>query len=360
METVYDLYDRVITVRLGTGVPLGTRGTIIGVMLGQTHLDTYYEVLFDHLPKNSLDAILLGGHNQQCRIKVRSYHLVNYSHSLRVRSMSNLQQQRSLPSENVWEKKLLEQSSTTRPTQNQQQQQQQQTPTRILKRNTNEPNSITTTPKSAPASTTTQGKPDVLEILAAAVKEQQQNTNSSVPKSTEKSTLSQTASATPTTIPPSQKSSVLPPTPVAKPPEPEITLSTMNPISPNKPEPAVPLTAFPTNLGTESFLLRAIQDSKQSHNLPQQQSNTHSPMVQQSWDSISPPSLPIIQQKPNDMSPSIQKPWESHLTPSLISAQQQQMFEQFISHPATWETSPPPPQQQQQRQQQQQSSKSCT
>ncbi|CAF4688050.1 unnamed protein product, partial [Rotaria magnacalcarata] len=81
----------------GTGVPIGTRGTIIGVMLGQTHLDTYYEVLFDHLPKNSLDAILLGRNNQQCRIKVRSYHLLNYSHSLRTRSITNYQQQRSAP-----------------------------------------------------------------------------------------------------------------------------------------------------------------------------------------------------------------------------------------------------------------------
>jgi hypothetical protein len=253
--------------------------------------------------------------------------------------MSNIQQQRSLPSENVWEKRLLEQPSTSRPAQNQQQQQQQQqqqTPTRILKRNTNETNS-TTTPKSAPASTTTQGKPDLLEMLAAAAKEQSLNTNPSLPKSTEKSTISQPVVATPTTIPPSQKSSILPPPPpppsVPKLPEPEITFPTMNPVLPNKTETAAPLTTFPTNPGSESFLLRAIQESKQMHNLSQQQSNTHPAMVQQSWQSISPPSLPVIQQKPNDMSASIQKSWESHLPPSFIPAAQQQQQQQQQQSP---------------------------
>jgi hypothetical protein len=64
------------------------------------------------------------------------------------------------------------------------------------------------------------------------------------------------------------------------------------------------------------------------HNLSQQQSNTHPAMVQQSWQSISPPSLPVIQQKPNDMSASIQKSWESHLPPSFIPAAQQQQQQQ--------------------------------
>ncbi|CAF4135620.1 unnamed protein product, partial [Rotaria magnacalcarata] len=54
---------RVIDVHLGIGETLGIRGTIIDAMLCQTHLDTYYEVLFDHLLKNSLDVISLDKNN---------------------------------------------------------------------------------------------------------------------------------------------------------------------------------------------------------------------------------------------------------------------------------------------------------
>jgi hypothetical protein len=96
--TTYELYDRVISVRLGTGVPIGTRGTVVGIMLGRTNLDTYYEILFDNLPPNSLESILLGNNQRKCCIKLRSYHLLNYSHSLRVRSMNNNYRQRSVSS----------------------------------------------------------------------------------------------------------------------------------------------------------------------------------------------------------------------------------------------------------------------
>jgi hypothetical protein len=345
IETLYDLYDRVVTVRLGTGVPLGTRGTIIGVMLGQTHLDTYYEVLFDHLPKNSLDSILLGGNNQQCRIKVRSYHLLNYSHSLRVRSMINYQQQRSMPNENVWEKRLLEQSSTSRQAQGQQpQQQQQQTPTRILKRTPNETNS-TTTPKSATASAATPSKPNFVEVMTSSVKEQQSTTNSSTTISTEKTTL-------PQSIPknllssssPSENSLLLPPPPPAKLPEPEIAFSPISMVSSNPTALTVPLTAFPTNPTLDSFFLRAIQESKQAHHPTQQQPNPQPTTVQQAWDAIPPPPLPVIHQKPNDISTFIHQPWETN-PPAPIPAQQQQIYDQFISHQKAWETSPHRPSQ---------------
>jgi hypothetical protein len=336
IETQYDLYDRVITVRLGTGVPLGTRGTIIGILLGQTHLDTYYEVLFDHLPKNSLDAILFGGNNQQCRIKVRSYHLLNYSHSLRVRSMMNYQQQRSMPSENVWEKRLLEQSTTSRQT--------PQQPTRILKRTTNDTNTTTTTttttPKSAPASTSTQDKSNFIEIINASIKEQKPTTNPLPSTSTEKSIFPQSVAL----------NSLLLPPPVEKLPEPEILFLSTN-AAPSVPfKTTAPSTAFPTNSGSDSLLLRAIQESKQLQNPPQQQSimqtaiaqqrsNMQAAIAQQEWDAMPPPPLSVIQQKPNDMSASIQQAWGTIPAPSL-PAQSEQSLDSFISHPDTWETPP--------------------
>ncbi|CAF0790307.1 unnamed protein product [Adineta ricciae] len=100
--TTFDLYDRVVNVRFGAGVPVGTRGTIVGIMYNRNHFDTYYEVLFDNLPLNSLDAILHGKNQSKCRIKVHSYHLMNYSHSLRLRSVMYHPQQ-SLPAGYNWE-----------------------------------------------------------------------------------------------------------------------------------------------------------------------------------------------------------------------------------------------------------------
>ena len=69
-------------------------------MFGRTNLDTYYEILFDDLPSNSLASILLGKNQQLCLVKVRSYHLLNYSHSLRLRSI-NYQPQPYLLSPNT-------------------------------------------------------------------------------------------------------------------------------------------------------------------------------------------------------------------------------------------------------------------
>jgi len=110
----------------------------------------------------------------------------------------------------------------------------------------------------------------------------------------------------------------------------------MNTVSPNTTERTAHLTAFPINPAPDSLFLRAIQESKQIHNLTQQQPNTQSSIVQQSWDAIPPPPLPVIQQKPNDMSTSIQQSWETNPA-------QQQSFDQFISRQQTWETSPQQP-----------------
>ena len=82
-------------------------------MHAPTPLDAYYEILFDHLPETSLEAILLGKHQQTCRIKVRSYHLLNYSHSLRLRSMNdNYQQQRSTPHMHARQQSTLDTASS--------------------------------------------------------------------------------------------------------------------------------------------------------------------------------------------------------------------------------------------------------
>ncbi|CAF0854753.1 unnamed protein product [Didymodactylos carnosus] len=107
-QTEFCLYDRVVTVRLGAGVPIGSRGTVIGVMPGRTNLDTYFEILFDELPKGSLYSILFnGGQQQQCRVKVRSYHLLNYTHSLRFKP-HDMMQRSTLLVENPWERRSLE------------------------------------------------------------------------------------------------------------------------------------------------------------------------------------------------------------------------------------------------------------
>jgi len=46
-SSVYELLDRVVNVRLGYSVPLGLRGTIIGIKHSSRVMDVLYEVLFD-------------------------------------------------------------------------------------------------------------------------------------------------------------------------------------------------------------------------------------------------------------------------------------------------------------------------
>ena len=343
VETVHDLYDRVATVRLGTGVPLGTRGTIIGIMIGETHLDTFYEVLFDHLPKNSLDAILLGGNNQACRIKVRSYHLLNYSHSLRVRSTANYQQSKSAPNENVWEKRLTEQSTNSKQIQNQNNnnQQPQQQPTRILKRGANETNPTTTaptpTPKSAPP-ISTQEKPNILEMLNNAAKEQRAAAaaKSSATTSVEKPVVSQ---------PVLPNIAMIPTQIMTKVSVPERVIPPSNPIPVHVTETTTQLPSFSNNPASfNSLLSRAIEESTQLRDQPPkqpQQQQQQQLMNQSVWDSAPMPSLPVLQQKPNDMPISFQQPWENHST-STIAPQQSQptIVNQFASSSSAWEPIP--------------------
>ena len=334
LETGYALYDRVITVRLGAGVPLGTRGTIIGIMVGRTHLDTYYEVLFDYLPKNSLDSVLLGKNNQQIRIKVRSYHLLNYSHSLRAHSTYNYQQQRSIPTENVWEKRLLEQSSVSRQIQGQQQQQQH--PTRILKRTSNDTDSATTA-KSASSATSTQEKLNFVEAKSSLVREQSSTADSTRSVATEKAALSQ-STATNISLGLSPQKASLPSTLNKKFSESEInSLSTTTP-SPAATVRKAPVTAFPTNLRSDSLLLRAIEESKQIPNLVQQRSNTQPSLDQQQWDPTLSTQLAMAPKKRNDMSTSGYQ--SSNTMPaSSIEAQQPEPTDSVVSHHQILETS---------------------
>ena len=195
-------------------------------MLGRTILDTYYEILFDNLPANSLETILLGKNQQKCRIKVRSYHLINYSHSLRTRS-ANYHHQRSVPSVHVSEQRALEQTPASSSRQHQQHHHQQQQPnTRILSRNSDD-NNKATKPKSAPALKTHE-RPSFDHV-----KEQKSSANgSSIEKPIQPSVSIENSSPLPTRV------ENLP-----------TTLSSDNSLS--------------SNSTSEPLLFRAIQDSNQ-------------------------------------------------------------------------------------------------
>jgi hypothetical protein len=228
--TTFYLFDRVVNVRLGTGVPIGTRGTVIGIMLGRTNLDTYYEILFDNLPSNSLESILLGKNQQKSRIKVRSYHLLNYSHSLRLRSM-NYQTQRSTPSNNVWQQRPFEQTPRS---------QQQQQP--HVSKKESDKNNTSTKPKSAPP-LMKRDQPDFVED-----KEQKSTTDIPIQPM----------------ISPENTSSV--PSSAENLPHPQITSTSTNDTMPKE----TFVSSFPPNSASNALFFRAIQDSEPIQNSGQQ------------------------------------------------------------------------------------------
>ena len=333
IEARHELYDRVINVRLGAGVPIGTRGTIIGVMLGPTHLDTYYEVLFDHLPKNSLDAILFGGHNQQCRIKVRSYHLLNYSHSLRMRSMANYQQQKAAPTENAWEKPLAEPAAAVRQTQ-------AQAPTRILKRDTTE-NATAPVAKPTPApAAATQPKVNLAEMIFASAKKAAPSNNHSASVVTEKPVLTPVVAESAVKLPATRESAILTHSPVQKLPEFEMAMraANVNLASP-KTETREPLAPFPTKPLMDSIFLRAIQESKQIPSLePYQSSNNTPTSTQQPWDLLSSTKM---NDTLNDLPASLRQAWRA--MPEDPVPFRQQPLDLLMSHHRVPETTPPAP-----------------
>lgn len=300
IETRHELFDRVINVRLGAGVPIGTRGTIIGVMLGHTHLDTYYEVLFDHLPKNSLDAILFGGHNQQCRIKVRSYHLLNYSHSLRTRSMANHQQSKTATTENAWEKPFVE-PAAFRPS---------PTPTQILKRDPAD-NAIQPVAKPTPVPVPAKKPNDnLVAMIFASAKKTAPSNNHPAPLVTEKPVITPVVAESVVKPPAIREIAIPTQATVPKSSEIEMAMRAANVIvTTSKMEANEPPAPFPTKPLMDSMFLRAIQESKQIPSLETYQSSNNAPAsTQQPWDLLS---SAKINDSPDDIPASLRQAWRA-------------------------------------------------
>ena len=78
----YHLLDRVTNVRIGYSVPLGLRGTVIGIKNSQKMMDTVFEVLFD---EEFTDALPIRGCPGEPRrvYHVPSWSLINLSHGNR-------------------------------------------------------------------------------------------------------------------------------------------------------------------------------------------------------------------------------------------------------------------------------------
>ncbi len=78
----YQLLDRVVNVRHGFGVPLGLRGTVVGVRNATSLLDVVYEVLFDE-PFAGAVAVR-GAPDAPKRVQnAPAWALINVSHGLR-------------------------------------------------------------------------------------------------------------------------------------------------------------------------------------------------------------------------------------------------------------------------------------
>ena len=46
-SVTFEMFDRVVNVRQGYSVPLGLRGTVIGIFTGKKEQEAMYEVVFD-------------------------------------------------------------------------------------------------------------------------------------------------------------------------------------------------------------------------------------------------------------------------------------------------------------------------
>ncbi|CAF1146840.1 unnamed protein product [Rotaria sordida] len=297
IRTTFSVFDRVVNVRLGTGVPIGTRGTVIGIMYGRTNLDTYYEVLFDNLPSNCLNTILLGKNQQKCRIKVHSYHLLNYSHSLRFRSM-NYQHQQSVPPSHIEDRYSYKQTSTVR----------QHESMNIVKKDSDNENTRTK-PKSAPP-LSTHDNPNFTQV-----KEQKPITDDSTSpvSSIEQPSIS---IENPSSIPLFIENS----------PDPKLTLTPMNITMP---------TATP-----DSLLFHAIQDSEQLGNyqssfettpaIPPFQTSGPQIPIQQMWEPIQPQYIqaPFMNEPSGNMPQVPMYPFEQQS--SMYASSQ---FQQPLSYP---------------------------
>ncbi|XP_074653880.1 5'-3' exoribonuclease 1-like isoform X2 [Tubulanus polymorphus] len=72
----YLLFDRVINCRLGYSTPLGLRGTVTGIYLGEKELDTIYDVVFDEPFQGGIALRCKAG----CGYKLPPTALINLSH----------------------------------------------------------------------------------------------------------------------------------------------------------------------------------------------------------------------------------------------------------------------------------------
>lgn len=78
-STTYQLFDRVVNVRDDTTVPLGLKGTIIGIRHSENAADTMFDVLFD---QEFPSAMSLAG-SKKCAYRVSRTALINVSHGYR-------------------------------------------------------------------------------------------------------------------------------------------------------------------------------------------------------------------------------------------------------------------------------------
>ncbi|XP_014661777.1 PREDICTED: 5'-3' exoribonuclease 1-like [Priapulus caudatus] len=77
--TTYALWDRVVNARDGYSVPLGLRGTVVGILPGATSAYVLYEVVFDEAFPN---AITIRG-SSDCGYRLPAFALINLSHGER-------------------------------------------------------------------------------------------------------------------------------------------------------------------------------------------------------------------------------------------------------------------------------------
>ncbi|XP_034254731.1 5'-3' exoribonuclease 1 [Thrips palmi] len=77
--TTYQLFDRIVNVRDDTSVPLGLKGTIIGIRRAEKAADTMYDVLFD----NEFESAMSIGGSKGCAYRVSRTAFINISHGFR-------------------------------------------------------------------------------------------------------------------------------------------------------------------------------------------------------------------------------------------------------------------------------------
>ncbi|KAK3858374.1 hypothetical protein Pcinc_035435 [Petrolisthes cinctipes] len=105
----YKLFDRVINIREGFSVPLGARGTVIGIQPAEKDADVLYDVLFD---EPFVGGLTLRGEASSSRCyRLHWASLINTSHGNRTpgsttsHRVANLHQN-NVPMENQWRKPI--------------------------------------------------------------------------------------------------------------------------------------------------------------------------------------------------------------------------------------------------------------